>query len=130
MRKLLAVAACAVGVSMFGACGGDDNSGGSSASDPVEGCKEVTAITCDKIFKCFTKEELDLAKGTVGLNTQDCIIKFNADCIPEKANCSAGETFHADKMQQCIDGYKSYTCDDIKSQNTPDPAACAQRCTK
>lgn len=131
MRKLLAVTACAVSVWTFGACGSDNNSGGgASVSDPVSMCNETWKIICEKVFKCLSTAELDERKATVGLNTQDCIVKFTAECIPEKANCKAGETFHADKAKACVDGFTSYTCDDIRDTNTPDPAACAQVCTK
>jgi hypothetical protein len=128
MRKLLAVFACAAGVWMFGACG-SDNSGG-SASDPVAGCKQINQIVCDKIFKCFTQTELESSKDTIGLNASDCAVKFDAECIPEMVNCNAGETFHGDKLSSCIDGFKTFTCDDIKRQPRVDPAACGQVCTK
>ena len=128
MRKLLAVAACVMGAWIFGACGGDDSSG--SVSDPVEACKQVFEITCDKMFKCFTKEELDAAKPLIGINTADCVAKFSADCTPEKTNCNAGETYHADKMQSCLDAYRTFTCDDIKADPPVTPAACDQTCTK
>ena len=130
MRKLLAVVACGVGISIFGACGGGGSSGGGSVSDPVEGCKQGAQVICDKIFKCYTKDELDLLKDAVGLNAADCATKFSADCTPEKQNCNAGETFHADKASECLDGYKTFTCEDIKRSPIVEPAACAQVCTK
>ena len=129
MRKLFAVAACGLGIWMFGACGsGNSGTGGSTASDPVEGCKEITGIVCDKVFKCLTPAELELVKAEYGLNTEDCKIKLNADCIPEKQNCKAGQTYQPEMGQKCIDGIKNYTCEDIRDPNTPLPAACAQRC--
>jgi hypothetical protein len=129
MRKLLAVVACGVGIWAFSACGSSGDGSG-SISDPVEACKEGSKIICDKIFACFTKEELEDAKMVVGLNAADCAERQNADCTPDKKNCKAGETFHADKAQSCLDGIRSYNCDDIKDPNTPDPAACAVVCTK
>lgn len=128
MRKLLAVFACGAGVWMFGACGSDGGSG--SSSDPVEGCKQVQTIICDKIFKCFEKAELDLAKDRIGLNASDCAVKFSAECIPEMVNCNSGETFHGDKQVACIDAFKTFTCEDIKRDPIVEPAACAQVCTK
>lgn len=128
MRKLLAVAACAAGVWMFGACG-SSNSGGSS-SDPVQGCKQIYQITCEKTFKCYTTAELEAAKDQVGLNASDCATKYSVDCIPEKTNCPAGETFHGDKLSACIDAYKAFTCDDIKRDPQVNPAACDQVCSK
>jgi hypothetical protein len=129
MRKLLAVAACGVGIWSLGACGGDSSSG-SSISDPVDGCKQGNQVLCDKIFKCYTKDELDRLKDGIGLNSSDCTTKFNAQCTPEMQNCNSGETFHADKASECLDGFKTFTCDDIKRDPLVSPAACDQVCTK
>jgi hypothetical protein len=129
MRKLLAVAAFGMGLSAFGACGSSGDGGG-SASDPVSACKEITGVTCDKIFGCFTKEELDAAKQVVGLNATDCRDKLGVDCTADKSNCDAGETFHADKAQACLDGMKTLSCNDIHQNPIPQPAACDQVCTK
>ena len=128
MRKLLAVAAFGMGISAFGACGGGDGTG--SVSDPVSACKENIAVTCDKIFGCFTKEELDAAQQVVGLNATDCRDKLGVECTPDKSNCDSGETFHADKAQSCLDGMKTLSCNDIKKEPIPKPAACDQVCTK
>ena len=128
MRKLLAVAACGMGIWMFSACGGDNSSGGSTAADPVTACKEGTSIMCDKIFKCLTADQIDMYKSIFGLNTEDCTIKLNADCIPEKQNCKAGQTYQPEMGQKCLDGIRNFTCDDLLDPNTPDPAACDQRC--
>jgi hypothetical protein len=132
MRKLLAVAACGVGIWTFGACGGGDGSSGGSISDPVDGCKQANHVVCEKIFGCFTTDELNqpLFKMTFGLNAADCATKFDAECTPDKQNCAAGETFHADKANDCLDGYKKFNCDDVKAQPPIAPAACDQICTK
>lgn len=129
MRMLLAVAVSAVGIWTLGACGSDNNGAG-SVSDPVEACKQSSQIVCDKFFACYTKEELDMLKDVIGLNAADCTTKFNAECTPEKSNCDAGETYHADKASECLDGFKAFTCTDIKRSPIVEPAACAQICTK
>jgi hypothetical protein len=129
MRKLLAVAAMGVGIWAFSACGGDDSSSG-SISDPVEGCKQGNEVICDKFFKCFTQAELEAAKDIIGLNAADCVTKFNAECTPEKQNCNAGETFHADKASECLEGFRAFTCADLKRDPIVEPAACEQVCTK
>jgi hypothetical protein len=131
MRKLLAVAACGMGIWAFGACGGGGDGTG-SISDPVDGCKQGNQVVCDKVFNCFTKEELDQPafKAAFGLNAPDCVTKLNADCTPDRQNCSAGETFHADKASECLEGYKNFNCTDIKAQPPITPAACGQVCTK
>ncbi|MET0594548.1 MAG: hypothetical protein ABW133_17745 [Polyangiaceae bacterium] len=128
MRKFFAVAACAMGVWMFGACGSSNSGGG--ASDPVGLCKEVKGTLCDKIFNCFTKAELDLLKDSFGLNATDCRDKLQPPCTPDQSNCDSGETFHADKAQACADGVKTLSCNDIKMDTIPTPAACDLVCTK
>jgi hypothetical protein len=131
MRKLLAVAACGVGVWMFGACGGNGDGTG-SVSDPVEACKQIKAVICDLMFTsgCFTKDQLDAAQPTIGLNATDCRDKLQPPCTPANANCPTGETYHADKAQACIDGMKTLTCSDLMKDPIPEPAACDLRCTK
>ena len=135
MRVWLAVASLGIGFGMLAvACGSDNDGGGAS---PVEACKSVNKVVCDKIFNCLSQEELELNKAIVGLNSADCIVRADAECTPDDTNCKAGETYHADKASACVDGYKTYNCDDIRSRifagapnPTPDPAACALRCTK
>jgi hypothetical protein len=131
MRKLLAVAACGVGIWAFGACGGGDGDGAGSISDPVEACKQIKATMCDVYFSsgCFTKQQLDAAQPTIGLNATDCRDKLEPPCTPAQANCDSGETFHADKAQTCIDGLKTLSCNDLAKNPIPTPAACDQVCT-
>jgi hypothetical protein len=129
MRKLLAVLACGLGIWAFGACGSSgDGTGG--VSDPVEACKQVKAVTCDKIFGCFTEAELDAAQPIIGLNATDCRDKLQPPCTPDNSNCDSGETYHADKAQACLDGVKTLSCNDIKKDPIPKAAACDQVCTK
>jgi len=131
MRKLLAVVACGVGIWAFSACGSSGDGTG-SISDPVEGCKQANAVVCEKVFGCFTKEELDqpIFKMTFGIDKGDCTTKFNAECTPDKQNCAAGETFNADKANECLETYKKFNCTDIKAQPPITPAACEQTCSK
>jgi hypothetical protein len=52
-----------------------------------------------------------------------------ANMTPENA-CDAGETYHADKADQCIDQFNALDCEAVRSgmidENTP---ACAEVCT-
>lgn len=130
LRPLVMMTVFGLAGSMVWGCGGDD---ASTSLSPVELCKQEASALCDKVFKCYTKDELDAAKTLVGLNSADCAVKFQADCTPEKSNCNAGETYHEDKAQACLAAYKTFTCDDVKGAfagTTPAPAACDQSCTK
>jgi hypothetical protein len=130
MRKFLAIAAFGMGLSAFGACGGGGDGSG-SISDPVEGCKQANDVVCEKVFNCFTAAEKDTAvfKQVFGIDKNDCVTKFNADCTADKQNCKAGQTFHADKASECLEQYKKFNCDDIKADPPITPAACDQVCS-
>jgi len=122
MRRILALPVLLA----FLSCGGDDLT-------PVESCKQTFAVLCDKIFACFTKEELNtpVAKAAFGLNASDCKVKFqSSECNAEQAKCDAGEKFQAANAQACIDGMKGLSCSDIKMEDIPLPAICSQVCIK
>ena len=130
MRKLLAVATFGMSIWMFGACG-SDGGGSGSISDPVEGCKQGNDVVCEKVFNCFTtaEKESSFFKQIFGIDKADCVTKFNAECTPDKQNCKAGQTFHADKANECLEAYKKFNCEDVKADPPITPAACDQLCS-
>ena len=120
MRKFLFLAV--LGVS----CGGDSL----SASDA---CQQEVSALCDKMFNCFSKDVLDAAKSQLGLNAADCKTKFNAsECNADNIKCDLGKTYQADKAEECVNGVKNLSCNDIQSIVTtgkvPTPAACDLVC--
>jgi hypothetical protein len=105
-------------------CGGDDLT-------PVDSCKQVYSILCDKIFNCLTPAEKELNKADIGLNAADCKVKFQAsECNADKAACDVGETFHSDNAQMCLSGFMMLSCNDVKADPFIPPAICGQVCTK
>lgn len=102
--------------------------GGDSGPSPEQGCKDLVATLCNKIFDCYTAAELAEAKDQVGNSKSDCATKLqSAQCTSTAVMCDAGKTYHADKAQSCLDQIKAFSCTDIKN-DTPDPAICDQVC--
>ena len=120
MRRTYALAAL-----LLLSCGGGDD------LTPVEACKQEFSIICDKFFNCLTPEEKDAAKGVIGLNAQDCKVKFQgSECNADKAKCDSGESFNSANAQSCLSGLMTLSCTDIKADPIVTPAICEQVCTK
>jgi hypothetical protein len=112
---------------MVAGCGDDDAD--SSTADPATACKAIVAETCSKYFGCFTEAELSLAAATIGNNESDCRTKLGGtSCTAQKLKCDSGKTYSASKASECLDQYKSLSCDEISDPATADPAACEQIC--
>lgn len=129
MKKALGLLLLGIGVLPLNACG-DDNDDGST--DPVALCKETAQTLCSKFFSCYTKDELSAAAGTVGNNEADCVTKFSGadkfNCTTEGTKCDSGETYDGGKARECVDQFKSLSCNEIKGGNIATPAACEQTC--
>lgn len=130
MRKALCVVMLGLGLFPLNGCGGDDK----GSSDPVELCKQAAQAVCSRIFACYSAEELDAASATVGNNEADCVTKIGGkdgfNCTTEGVKCDSGETFRADKANECIDQFQSLSCRELKSETSSTPAACEQTCGK
>ena len=103
---------------------------GSNSSDltPQSACNEAMAALCNWANKCA---------GTAGLSAIDpsytsvaaCTSGMQtAECQGSAAACDPGTTFHADKAQQCIDGFNSMACPTSATSTPAEPAACSQVC--
>jgi hypothetical protein len=126
MRKTYAWALLIV---LFGyggtSCGGGDD------LTPVDSCKQVWSILCDKFFNCLSADEKEAAKAVIGLNAADCKVKFQgSECNADKASCDSGETFHSENAQMCLSGLMTLSCNDVKADPIVTPAICDQVCTK
>jgi hypothetical protein len=130
MNKALYLLMLGVGVLPLNGCGDDDKD--STSSDPVALCKEAAKTLCSKFFSCYSKEELDASAAFLGNNEADCVTKFsgadNFNCTTEGTKCDSGESFHADKANECVSQFKSLSCNEITSGNVATPAACDETC--
>jgi hypothetical protein len=60
----------------------------------------------------------------------DCTAHEQAKACSDVADtaCDQGETYHADKAQDCVSAWQGLTCDEIKAFSTQ-PIVCSQICT-
>jgi hypothetical protein len=145
MRHILTIAMLEVlGTGLVG-CG--------SKSDPAATalCDQYSAAICERYFTCGTTDLANLSSGDTSLS--DCTPKQPAkphyfparfacytsasDCTDkEKKNtcsdvadtvCNVGESYHADKAQDCVTAWQALTCDDVT--NGVQPIVCSEICT-
>ena len=127
---------------------------GCSKSDPAatDLCNQYAAATCERFFTCGAD---DLAAASGGDTSQsDCAPKQPAKpsyfpqsfaCYASVSDCTAheqakacfdvgdtvcdqGETYHADKAQDCVSAWQGLTCDEVKNFSQQ-PIVCSQICT-
>jgi hypothetical protein len=124
MKRILAGLSVAALLSVV-ACGSDKDD--SSTSTPDAACKSIVAELCSKFFGCFTKDELAAAASVVGNNEADCRTKYEQQqCSSQMLKCDSGESYSSSKANECLDQFKSFSCDEFGTGNTP--AACDAIC--
>ena len=122
LRRLALFSVFAASISSLSSCGGSDLS-------EQEGCNQVYASLCNKFYDCYSKDDLAANKDIFGLNRGDCAVKYqNMNCTPTMVACDSGQTYHPDKAQSCLAGFKSLSCSDIMMTPLPTPAVCDQIC--
>ncbi len=125
MKNILAGLSVVALLSVVG-CGSDKDDN-SSTSTPAAACKSVVAETCSKYFGCLSKDETDALSASIGNNEADCRTKLEQSaCTEQKLKCDSGETYSSSKASECLDQFKSLSCDEF-SQGTS-PAACDAIC--
>jgi len=103
VRSVVSSALFALPLALVVACGG-----GSSGS-AQELCNKSIEANCEKIFTCAEGEPV---RADVGGTKAKCIADMGIFCAAgSSSTCqTAGETYHADKAQQCLDETKAATC--------------------
>ncbi len=117
-------------------CGGGS---GSPGIPQTEACAQAAKAACTKIFSCPA-----LLLFQVGLQTEPaCEGMIMQNCGSTGFQCSANQTYHADKALQCRDEFNRKTCDTVAadisaagvsisaavSSLTSSIPACGQICT-
>ncbi len=94
-------------------CGGD--------ASPQDLCDDGTVALCGFLYECL--DAAQLAAAGYPATEAACVDEQGASC-ESNTGCDPGETFNADKAEECIDEIDALTCTDQLS--TP---ACTQVCT-
>ena len=124
-------------------CGGGSNppptdsgggvAGGASTGtmDGLTECKKLHATECQKIFQCFTADQLAAAADSVGKTEADCETMLEAS-DPCMADQCGGGTFDGAQAEKCLDAYNALTCDQFSGlgTTTDDPVECATVCSQ
>lgn len=90
------------------ACGGDPT--------PKEACNDFSAALCERLYACFTPQELAAAQYPP--TEAGCVTKFETDsgCAAQTtANaCDGNETFHAGSVDTCTDQIHGLECSQVR----------------
>ena len=116
-------------LAVFGLCASSVSSCGGGGVGAQEACNEIYVSLCNKFYDCYTKDQIAANKDVFGLNRGDCAVKYqNSECTTTKVACDSGQTYHADKADACLSGFKALSCTDIMATTLPTPAVCDQVC--
>jgi hypothetical protein len=96
--------------------------GGGGGSAQKQACDQTMAATCDRAFTCGGATWSDMGFSSVA----ECT-KAMQTAICASVACGAGETYHADQAQKCLDETKAQSCADVSSGVVP--GACDQVCS-
>jgi hypothetical protein len=109
MKRLIVVALGLIAVS----CGG----GGSGSSIPeADWCPQASQTACGKLYNCpdgtFVLLRAYLS-STYGVSTESGCEAYGQSNCTSFGSCTAGQTYHADKAQQCKDQVNAKSCTDL-----------------
>lgn len=94
--------------------------GGGSLSEK-DACNQAMAAICNRTFVCPGAAGL----SSLGYATEaDCTAGLEASRCANYS-CAAGETYHPDQAQACVDNLKQQACSDLGTM----PAACDLACS-
>jgi hypothetical protein len=97
---------------------------GGSTKDANQLCREATVGFCEKVFTCAEGEPL---RADEGGTKEACVTKGQALCPSAAQPCSATETYHQDRAEQCVAAWQSLTCTAFGMQ--PNLPICDEICT-
>jgi hypothetical protein len=114
--------------------GCSSSEGEADTVDATTLCNELASAVCSKFFSCYSAEELATMAAVAGKDEADCRDKWMTDlhCATDPQSCKAGQTYSSAKANECVSGYKAFTCDQFVgflAGSTPAPAACSEGCS-
>ncbi|HXU04268.1 MAG TPA: hypothetical protein VN903_25080 [Polyangia bacterium] len=103
------------------------SSSSDKTADPQALCKMGTASVCEKVYTCAEGAPL---RALLGASQADCVTALNAEECANATGCPAGQTYHADMAQACLDAIKAITCAQLAGASTNlFPPVCNMVCT-
>jgi hypothetical protein len=113
------------------ACSVEGADSGSAEESPAETCSRVAEVVCQKLFECYGAEER--AAAMLPASEEACVgqIEGDLECASQTVGnqCDAGETYDADRAQDCVSEYEELTCDVVKAGiQDSDTPSCAEVC--
>jgi hypothetical protein len=91
---------------------------------------EMIVVSCDKIFECYTQDEIDAAGDYwfFGADSAECQDIFHeaADESSDDTGAEDCENFDSSAAKECLSEYEALTCDDLAEGTSPD--ACEDVC--
>ena len=108
---------------VLGSCGSSSTNNG---TNPQALCKEGSAAVCEKVYTC---NEAAALRAFLGADRAACESTLNAEQCATATGCDAGQTYHADMAQACLDAVKAITCAQLTSIEVITPPACNMICT-
>ena len=119
MKGLVAVV---LGV-VLGSCSSSSKDAG---ADPQALCKMGSAAVCEKVYTC---SEAAALRAFLGVDATACEVTLNAEQCATATGCAAGQTYHADMAQACLEAVKAITCAQLTNAAAIMPPACNMICT-
>ncbi|HEY5452151.1 MAG TPA: hypothetical protein VIQ54_25525 [Polyangia bacterium] len=108
---------------VLGSCSSSSTNNG---ANPQALCKEGSAAVCEKVYTC---NEAAALRAFLGADQAACETTLNAEQCATATGCDAGQTYHADMAQACLDAVKAITCAQLTSIEVITPPACNMICT-
>jgi hypothetical protein len=109
------------GGSTGGGGGGPSTGGSGGGLAPNEACKQNIAAFCERTLRCDGTNGLSALGYT---SVTDCTTQVQAKaCMGASELCGAGQTYHPDKAQLCVNAMKDLACTSQAS-----PAVCDEVC--
>jgi hypothetical protein len=123
-KQIVASVVLAIGL-LGGGCGGSDG------LNPREGCERLMEVLCHQIYACYTADEIMAEQFPPTEAACVMTLQNDAACAQETdANaCAAGQTFHPDEAQSCVNQIDALSCAQVRSSGT-DLETAAPSCSR
>jgi hypothetical protein len=97
------------------ACGG-----GGGGLSPREACDDSQAALCERLYTCYTAEELAAAGFPSSEAACTTMLQQSEGCAAQTTDntCDGNASYHADQADDCVDQLAGLSCNQIRDENT------------